>query len=438
LKLASFDDPAGTRGELVGETVTDEIPGGGKFATPMFDEDGDPMGPGRRGIEVYKNEIIDYLTRVRGPQSPAIKVNPLPRPAGEETNLVVTEYDLPPEGAREFGRLDPATGHITLYKMAKDGTTQKNDHPDMADYENRNGTDWSMEIGPHQEGHGAHDVTVDAKTGYVYFGGQGLVVDQNGVVWSGAAGVTRFDSNTETFKHFPHPEGHYNAGKEIDPKGHLWMPYFDGAWEFDPATGTYTRHLAQSRLGRSYGLTVDREGTAWFAQIAIDKIGYIDAETGKAGEVVLPPIDDEIITPKDRAVGPGWTATHPLYMRGPRRLDADHLGDSVWVCNFFAGILTKIDIHTKQFVDYKLPGPYRFAFPYFPVTDKNHVVWFSLANADAEGKFDPVTEKFTFYPLPTRGHNARHSDINMASDTPEIWIPYTGSNKIARMQFRKN
>lgn len=70
------------------------------------------------------------------------------------------------------------------------------------------------------------------------------------------------------------------------------------------------------------------------------------------------------------------------------------------------------------------------------MVDKNHTVWFSLANADYVGKLDQRTDEFAFYPLPTRAHNARHIDVDDKPDVPEVWLPYDGSNKIARVQFR--
>jgi streptogramin lyase len=113
-------------------------------------------------------------------------------------------------------------------------------------------------------------------------------------------------------------------------------------------------------------------------------------------------------------------------------------GDSVWVSEFFAGRLAKIDIHTKKVTEYKLPGLYRYANPYEPVVDKNHMVWFSLSNQDVLGKFNPATEKFTFYPMPTRGISGRHVDVDNGPTVPEVWLPYDQARKVARIQFRTN
>ncbi len=134
----------------------------------------------------------------------------------------------------------------------------------------------------------------------------------------------------------------------------------------------------------------------------------------------------------------GWSMNQPLYGKGPRRLRGDRNPDGkyVWVAEYFGGRLARIDIRTKQLTEYKLPGAYRFGYPYEPVIDKHGIVWLGMANADVLTRFDPATEKFTFYQLPTRGHNARHIDVDNKPTIPEVWVPYDAAAKVARVQFR--
>src|SRR4029077_10344274 len=117
-------------------------------------------------------------------------------------------------------------------------------------------------------------------------------------------------------------------------------------------------------------------------------------------------------------------------------MSADPNGDFVWVGEYWVGRIAKIDIHTKKVVaEYTIPEG-RFAHPYKIVVDKNHMVWFALANEDRLGKFNPFTEKFTLYPLPTRGTNSRFLVVDNRSETPTLWVPYTRAQKIAKVQFR--
>ena len=70
------------------------------------------------------------------------------------------------------------------------------------------------------------------------------------------------------------------------------------------------------------------------------------------------------------------------------------------------------------------------------MVDKNHMVWVPELNGDRILKFNPFTEKFTEYPLPTLGTNVRFIDVDNSTDVPTLWVPCTGANKIARVQFR--
>ena len=437
--IAGWYDPPDGPGCCGGGHGEGEVPGTAeKFDKPMLDENGKPIGAQRRVLEFYAKDILAYLTRLRGPQSPPIQAKPLPRPTGETANIVVTEYDLPERPGRTLGRLDPATGHVTQFTLAKDGSTKKDDNPDYRNHEYRDGVDWSVGIRSQYQDGGTHDLQVGLD-GQVYFGiSQGIAKDNKGNIWGGQDMMIKFDTKAEKFTPYPMPKGmqDYDAGKDVDSKGNVYAAFIGGVQKLS-ASGEYSTIKAKSPMGRSYGLTVDAEDNVWFNQIALDKIGYIDARTGQVGEVQLPPLDEEI-TAADREVGRGWTMNQPLYGRGPRRGGADKHGDTVWANQFFAGRLAKIDIHTKKVTDYKLPGPFRFAYPYHTAVDKNHTVWFSLANADYLGKLDQKTGEFTFYPLPTRAHNARHIDVDDRPAVPEIWLPYDGSNKIARVQFRTN
>ena len=51
-------------------------------------------------------------------------------------------------------------------------------------------------------------------------------------------------------------------------------------------------------------------------------------------------------------------------------------------------------------------------------------------------KFNPDTEKFTQYQLPTRGSETRYIQVDNSTTPPTVWIPYDRVNKIARIQMR--
>ena len=112
----------------------------------------------------------------------------------------------------------------------------------------------------------------------------------------------------------------------------------------------------------------------------------------------------------------------------------DRETDIVWVCEFFADRLAKIDARTRKVTEY--PLPHRYSQPYGATVDKNHKVWITMLNSDRIARFDPATEKFTEYELPTRGTEIRHIQVDSSTNPPTVWVPYDRTNKIARIQFR--
>ena len=57
-------------------------------------------------------------------------------------------------------------------------------------------------------------------------------------------------------------------------------------------------------------------------------------------------------------------------------------------------------------------------------------------NTDRVAKFDPATEQFTEYLLPTRGTEARFISVDNNTNPPAVWVPCYRTNKLARLQLR--
>ena len=397
-------------------------------------------------IHAYKQELAEYLGRVRGPGNPVLNIKPLPRPTGEAAQIVVTEYDLP--------------------RADMPGWTMKH-----------NGTDWSEGTPSRYDGRAAHDVAVD-KGGFIWFAddatpertlgkldprtgrvtdykladpanaaesSHALVFDRQGDIWfaNGTEGSpTKFDPETGKFFKYPRPEGYPFSGDFItlDLKGNVWSPHRAGAYKLDPRTEKYTNYSAGPGKA-NYDLAADKEGNIWVSQPGGNRMTHVDATTGKVDNVLL---DAAVaqgfdITDKDREVSAKLdltanTAT-PLE-KGPRRSVTDWETDTVWVCEFFADRLAKIDARTKKVTEYSLP--HRYSQPYAATVDKNHNVWITMLNSDRIAKFDPTTEKFTEFQLPTRGTEIRHIQVDSSTNPPTVWLPYDRTNKIARIQFRAN
>jgi virginiamycin B lyase len=160
-------------------------------------------------ITAYEDELAEYLARVRGPDS-KLDLKPLPRPTGEATRIVVTEYDLT--------RPDMPPGWLMKH----------------------NGSDWSEGTPSRWDGRSAHDVALD-KNGNVWFADDStpdrtvgkldprtgkvtdyklpsatkvtesthaIAIDRDGNVWladNTEGNPLEFDPKTSTFHKFPRP-----------------------------------------------------------------------------------------------------------------------------------------------------------------------------------------------------------------------------------------
>ena len=166
----------------------------------------------------------------------------------------------------------------------------------------------------------------------------------------------------------------------------------------------------------------------------------VNGRTDEVSEVVLPPLDNWKMDPKDVEIGErsGSTANSaPLNQKGPRRIGADPTNGTVWSGEYWSGMLAKIDVRTKKVTEYPMPSS-MFHHPYAVVVDKNHMVWVCLMTSDRIAKFNPFTEQFTEYPLPSLGTEARFIAVDNSTDIPTVWVPESRINKLGRVQFRTN
>jgi streptogramin lyase len=212
---------------------------------------------------------------------------------------------------------------------------------------------------------------------------------------------------------------------------------------FDPDTKKFTEFLSPSADGAkfsTYGVAGDADGNGWWADITEDKLGRGDVSTGKSSEIQLQPRSEmrNFTTPEDRQfydrkndLSPLSINTSAPWSRSPRRIAADHSGRYVWSADFYGQDISRVDIRSLKVTYYDLPIPY--ASPYDLKVDKNHNVWVALRNADRVGKFDPKTQKWTVYQLPTLGTECRN--ISIDETTGDVWLASWRTSKVIRLRF---
>lgn len=398
-------------------------------------------------IRQYRDELAAYLAKIRGPGPMPMVLKPFPRPQGEAARVVITEYDyssglngervvsdgsnwmegvpsvyqargphdaeIGPDGIvwiadsqantlRTFARLDPSTGEIRNYKVT----------------------------GQYGEAKMSH----------------GLVVDKNSVAWLDAdGGLVRMDSKTDTLSYFEPPPGVGDVGGtlDVDSEGMIWASSTEGAVMFNPATQKFAGLKSKSRgyTGRTYGVAVDSKGDGWWAQMGIDKLGVGNIKTGEVSEVTMEPVAkwNHLLTEKDRKlfrmIGSDWNSA-TLWSQGPRRLGAERNGDYVWTANWWGNNLARIDSRTHEVTYYDYPNQKAFPGVYDTVVDKNGMVWMNMMNADTVARFNPKTEEWTEFRLPSLGTETRFIAVDNYKEQVEVWVPSYRVNKVMRIQFR--
>jgi streptogramin lyase len=96
--------------------------------------------------------------------------------------------------------------------------------------------------------------------------------------------------------------------------------------------------------------------------------------------------------------------------------------------------LVKIDINTKKVTVY--PNPVPDASCYQAVVDKDGMVFVIFTDGDFVGKFNPKTEKWTRYDLPTVGTEAHGIQLATVNGRTQLTAPYFAAGKTSKMEFR--
>jgi virginiamycin B lyase len=410
-------------------------------------------------IDYNQKELAAYLAKARGPGEGAMKVTLRPRPSGEAARVVFREYDVP---------IDPDAG-LTPEQIGNDGS------------------DWSLGTPSTLiPGYGVHDawldldgniwftcnvpnryVTVariDTKTGVVKplkVNGQnglaapthGLTRDPNGILWfninPGKGGLGRLDPKTEKVQVYIPPQGMSPTGGattvDFDGKGFIWSSSPFGALRFDPETEKFSEfksvtYKTDNGTGVTYGLAADRDGNGWWAEMVLDIIGKGNMATGKAEEVRLAPVQAELdrVTPEAKKFfetynQPDFNSPLP-WAQGPRRMGTDKAADVLWVGNSWGANLARINTKTNETTYVPLPNRQQ---PYHVHVDKEHRPWTNLWGADRVMRYDPTSNAWTAFDLPTRGAEPRYISLLERDGAPtQVVLPYFRARKIAIMTLR--
>ena len=286
--------------------------------------------------------------------------------------------------------------------------------------------------------------------------------DSEGNVWYTDRGtpnrIGRVDPRTAEFKDFvlpvPTADPH---GLTVDKQGNVFWAETNGfhLGRLDPKTGTMQRYDmnvdGKSKGSLGHTPVLDSKQNVWFTVIVGNKIGKWDRATEKVVALYEPPTKNSypygvFIDKNDKLwfaeyagcnitkfdpVSQDFTEYAPLTKPCQiRRLGMDSKG-IVWFGIYSHGKLGKLDPKTGKVVEYKIP--LAFAQPYDAWPDHEDNIWMG---DDGQGgtliKFDPKTEKFTYYPAPQIGDMPK---LAITRDGAIWYTPRSSANAAAGVLY---
>jgi virginiamycin B lyase len=238
----------------------------------------------------------------------------------------------------------------------------------------------------------------------------GLAADKEGNIWftANAKGyIGRLNPVSGALAEFPLPD---RAAKDphtlvFDGSGRLWFTVQNGNFvgRLEPSTGKITLKRLASRGSLPYGMAVNSRGIPYFCEFGANRIGRLDPKTLAVTEYKLP--------------------------KGarPRRLAIYH-DDTIWYTDYGRGYLGHLDPASGKVREWPAPsGP--DSFPYAIADTPDGALWFCETGVEPNKmvRFDPKTEKFDSWIIPSGGGTVRNMAVNKEGD---LYIACSGTNRV--------
>jgi streptogramin lyase len=354
--------------------------------------------------------IAQYLARINLSSGPtwSYPLKTLPRPKGQATHVLITEYDLPRRDIAPhdvvvtakgevyyssfheqfIGQLDPKSGAVTQYPTP----VLKPGYPT-----------------------GSLDLELDSHTGDLWLA----------MMFQGA--VLKFDPTTKAMQTFSIPAADQN---EVTQQAFLSVPSpVDGkmwikdsarraVYRLDPATGTFERFgpivAPDGHTIFNYGIQADSKNDMYgldfpglvYGSDRTNYVSHVDDQTGAMSSYQIP-------THQSRA------------RRG--RFDAQ---DRLWFGEFDGNNIAMFDARSKQFQEWGMPA---YTFPYDVVRDAQGGVWTGSMFTDRVIRLDPTSGKMVAYLLP-RSTNIRRVFVDNSTTPVTLWVGSNHGGSIVKLQ----
>jgi len=212
----------------------------------------------------------------------------------------------------------------------------------------------------------------------------------------------------------------------VDKEGKVWYTDFGEMFigKFDPKTLKLVEYPIKKFKEKAptglLSIEFDHEGKIWFDTMYQGSLGCLDPKTGKIAYYPLPPEYN------DDTVQLNFTGL---------RYDVD---GKVWTKSVGTQHIFRLDLKTGKWerfhpTDYLPEGAPKHATIYQVISDSQNNLWMAEFVAGHLGKIDAKTTKVTWYPLPTPNARARRMVID---DQDRITVTEYRGNKVAVFDTR--
>lgn len=348
-------------------------------------------------------EQAKYLASINLSTGPEFKfeLKTMPRPQGDDTKVIITEYDLPRHDAEPHDAVSDKDGMIWYCDFAEGIVGRLN--PKTGEVK-----EWE-----------------DPSPRPGFPGGfQALELDSQGNPWvtrHELNGFAKFDKKTEKFTNMSLPENQVSPKTRttflaITPDDKVWVKDnvdFKAFW-FDPRTGQfigrnqYPDDVVKTPPHNIYGIRSDSKGNEYGADIDGSGIARIDAETGKATYYPTPAPNS-----------------------GPRRMHIDS-DDRLWIGEYYANKIARFDTRTGQYHEWDHPVNWFSPYDVAPAKDGN--IWAGGMSTDLISRMNLKTGKFNNYLMPRVDTNVRRVDVDNTGARPVFWVGENHQSKIAKVE----
>jgi virginiamycin B lyase len=328
--------------------------------------------------------VVDYLATAfpEQPKPPAVLIS-------GSAKATIKEWDVPTKGSRPhdplatpdgmiwytgmyanlLGRLDPKTGQIKEFPLS------------------------TAKSGPH-----------------------GLTADSAGNVWftansKGYVGKLNPKSGEVVEYQMPDPAARDPHTPIFDQKGNLWFTLQNSNMigRLNPQTGAIKLVTSPTPHSNPYGMVVNSKGVPFLVEFGSNKVASLDPVSMAIREYPLPNGDSR-----------------------PRRI-AITSDDVIWYSDYSRGYLGRLDPVSGKVTEWASPGGPK-SQPY-GITALHDVIWYSesAVKPNTLVRFDPKTEKFQTWPIPSGGGVVRNM---MTTRDGNLVMACSGVNKIALVEVQ--